>query len=183
MAPKKQPAKAEPPKKMPPKALTPMTPEVGVTATIIDNGLEGTTFNPVDPDEPDVGSDAYKYLNMPDQTYEGGYLLIEGNEVQPRIRVRQGQGVYVDKNCHIAGNFEQDEMHGMTKIVYTSGACYEGETARGIYQGQGTYKWPDGTRYTGSWWDNRMHGDGEYCDKAGKVSNGQYYNNGGPGIM
>lgn len=36
---------------MPPKALTPMTPEVGVTATIIDNGLEGTTFNPVDPDE------------------------------------------------------------------------------------------------------------------------------------
>lgn len=51
MAPKKQPAKAEPPKKLPPKALTPMTPEVGVTATIIDNGLEGTTFNPVDPDE------------------------------------------------------------------------------------------------------------------------------------
>jgi hypothetical protein len=29
-------------------------------------------------------------------------------------------------------------------------------------QGVGTYKWADGTLYTGEWFENKMHGEGKF---------------------
>lgn len=38
-------------------------------------------------------------------------------------------------------------MHGAGKFVYASGNVYDGTWDNGVYQGNGSYVWPDGRRY------------------------------------
>ena len=36
-------------------------------------------------------------------------------------------------------------------LIYKDGSKYIGEFNKGLYNGQGTYKWPDGKKYVGEW--------------------------------
>ena len=51
-----------------------------------------------------------------------------------------------------------------------------------MYQGQGTYTFPDGSSYVGPFASNQMHGAGCYTDKQGVKWKGKFYNGSGPGL-
>ena len=66
--------------------------------------------------------------------------------------------------------------------VHEKCMSYDGDWVANKYHGQGTYTWPDGTKYVGTWVDNTMHGQGTYTDKDGREWVGEFYNNDGPGL-
>lgn len=108
---------------------------------------------------------------IPDgSTYVGGY--VEGNGT----RSREGQGTYVNGPESYSGMWLQDSMHGNGKYIFCSGAVYEGGFKNGMFDGEGTFVYPDGAKYTGGWMNNKFHGKGHYID-ANKISwEGDFFN-------
>ena len=47
-------------------------------------------------------------------------------------------------------------------IIFNS--VYEGNFVKGKFDGEGTYTWPDGSRYCGPFDNNKPDGDGKYFD-------------------
>ena len=44
------------------------------------------------------------------------------------------------------------------KKLRPDGSYYKGEFFEGIKQGYGSYQWPDGSTYSGTWINNKRHG-------------------------
>lgn len=55
----------------------------------------------------------------------------------------------------------------------------------GVIQGEGTFIWPNGNKYTGEWKQNQMHGEGMMWISDGTVQSGKFENGnfvGNPGV-
>lgn len=100
----------------------------------------------------------------------------------PSSRVRHGKGVYQEGAYIYDGEWADDQMHGVGKFTFASGATYEGSWVNNKYHGRGTYTWPDGRLYQGDWQEGRMHGPGTYTDVEGHQWCGQFHNGSGPGL-
>ncbi|RXN29791.1 rho guanine nucleotide exchange factor 33-like protein [Labeo rohita] len=51
-----------------------------------------------------------------------------------------------------------------------------------MYHGKGTYRFPDGTEYTGTFNNNRFEGEGEFTDSQGLVWTGMFHNKAALGL-
>jgi hypothetical protein len=122
------------------------------------------------------GKSAFQYSD--DIKYDGEWLITETN-----TKVKQGLGVYTEGRNVYEGNFDNDVQHGKGKMVFASGAQYEGDFNRGKFEGYGTYLWQDKSCYVGEWKENRMHGKGTFTSSDGKVWQGTFYNGTGEGLQ
>ncbi|KAJ3146165.1 hypothetical protein HDU86_000510 [Geranomyces michiganensis] len=104
--------------------------------------------------------------------YEGEYTEQENqSSASTTSRQRSGTGTYTcaRSGCVYTGSWIADAMGGgKGKIVYPTGASYEGFWHQSKYAGQGVYTFPDGSEYEGEWVDGRMHGAGTFTDAKGK---------------
>lgn len=48
---------------------------------------------------------------------------------------------------------------------------YTGDFVNDLYQGQGTYRWPDGQKYVGGFFANDKHGPGTFIYPSGTIRN------------
>jgi len=51
-------------------------------------------------------------------------------------------------------------MSGFGRKIFANGEFYEGQFARGMANGRGTYKDLNGGRYEGEWKDDKQEGQG-----------------------
>lgn len=49
------------------------------------------------------------------------------------------------------GEFEYGEINGQGKFKFRDGSWYEGSFQHGIFDGEGTYRFPNGDIYRGTW--------------------------------
>ncbi|KAH7293290.1 hypothetical protein KP509_28G019400 [Ceratopteris richardii] len=129
--------------------------------------------------------DANAELSMPSQTSEASSTLVPSSQPSEKpkgVRYKDGKGVYKDGEYSYEGEWARDLANGEGTFRFASGAIYTGQWRMGAYCGSGTYKWPDGRSYTGEWRDNKMHGNGIYTDKDGHKWTGQFFNGNGPGL-
>ena len=74
-----------------------------------------------------------------------------------------------DTGCY-TGRLDKDgKRQGVGKMVYDSGATYQGYFVNDKFEGprkkmykHGTYRWKDGDAYVGQWKNGKMHGTGVY---------------------
>jgi hypothetical protein len=86
--------------------------------------------------------------------------------------VSQGAKRFTDFNDtgYYTGPLDKDgKRQGVGKMVYDSGATYQGYFANDVFEGphkkmykHGTYRWKDGATYVGQWKKGKMHGTGVY---------------------
>ena len=110
--------------------------------------------------------------------YAGQFIRKDGGAIVKR----HGTGVFQDTFMTFDGQWKDDAIHGDGVLKFASGATYTGSFYEGKFDGQGTYEWPDGSRYEGQWRFNRMHGEGQYADVTGHLYAGRFYNGTGPGL-
>ena len=60
--------------------------------------------------------------------------------------------------------------HGQGTYVFPDGAFYEGSWKDGARHGYGTMKYPDGSKYEGEWFSNMRQGQGKLINKEGIVA-------------
>lgn len=60
---------------------------------------------------------------------------------------RRGSGTYRDGDYSYEGEWIEDEMHGLGRFTFASGAEYDGSWEHNKYCGDGKYKWPGGAVY------------------------------------
>lgn len=100
------------------------------------------------------------------------------------LGVRNGRGTYWNgiSNLYI-GQWRNDLRHGQGSYFFglTDWAPnkhteswlkenvenYTGEFVDDLYQGSGTYRWPDGQRYVGTFYANEKHGAGTFFYASG----------------
>lgn len=104
-------------------------------------------------------------------TYEGDWLETDGN------KQRHGSGIYSIGTERYVGEWKNDAMNGQGKYFFTSGSVYEGCFVNNLFEGYGTYSFPDGVKaYKGYWRNNKMHGSGEYVDSKNISFQGNFIN-------
>jgi len=74
----------------------------------------------------------------------------EGNGIMSRF---PGTGTFT-------GRVQNKQPHGFGRILFQCCCEYEGEFFEGQFRGQGSYFYDGNIIYSGSWRDNRMHGEG-----------------------
>ena len=91
--------------------------------------------------------------------------------------VKHGAGTYVvaATGSVFVGEWVNGEPEGDAEVTFQNGEKYSGQVARGgVFQGKGTYAWPDGARYDGEWLEGLMHGQGRYLYANGDVYEGGF---------
>ncbi len=106
--------------------------------------------------------------------YEGDWVM----------GVREGRGTYWNgiSNLYI-GQWRNDLRHGQGAYFFgvqdwtpnkhseqwlqNNVENYTGEFVDDLYQGYGTYRWPDGERYEGEFYANEKHGNGTFYYSTG----------------
>ena len=73
------------------------------------------------------------------------------------------------------GGFQNGQMHGQV-LMYLQMAGCQGAFGLGKKNGNGTFSWPNGNRYTGSFADGQRQGDGVFL-ADGMVYRGQFLAN------
>lgn len=131
-----------------------------------------------------------KYTYASGASYEGTY--VDG--------VKSGAGTFIfkDKSKYV-GEFKNDKFNGQGTYYYTNGDRYCGAFENGLKHGKGTYihnaseseitgewkqgqvvtaswKFHDGTVYTGQFVENKPEGDGVYKFANGNEQKGKYKN-------
>merc|ERR1719271_2027429 len=72
----------------------------------------------------------------------------------------------------MAGSVQQ---HG--KVIFRSGATYDGKWRGCIREGFGKQRWPDGAMFIGQWKDNKAEGMGRFMHANGDIYVGQWMSN------
>lgn len=121
------------------------------------------------PPAPQNGSGRFRFKN--NAVYEGEWQLFKG------IRFRHGNGSFTHCGEVYEGNWAKDEIMGVGKYTFNSGACYEGNFESAKFQGEGVYTWADGSSYKGSWKSNVMEGKGTFTTASGDRYEGPFKNN------
>jgi len=65
---------------------------------------------------------------------------------------------------------------GIGTSIYSDGSRYEGSFFNGRRHGDGTYTYSDGSIYTGQWEKGKIHGQGGYTYPSGSRCKGQWEN-------
>ncbi|WP_237133025.1 MORN repeat-containing protein [Pseudohongiella sp. O18] len=106
--------------------------------------------------------------------YEGDWVL----------GVKEGRGTYWDGRDRLyIGQWRNDRRHGYGSYfigiedwhpnkhsehwLRENVENYTGDFVDDLYQGQGTYRWPDGQRYVGGFYANEKHGPGTFYYPTG----------------
>lgn len=104
---------------------------------------------------------------------------------------RDGRGIYWDRDNNVyMGQWKNDRRNGQGSQFYNvedwredkytenwlkhHTENYTGEFKNDVFFGQGTYRWADGTTYTGGWAANKKHGDGYFDYGHGNISRHKY---------
>jgi hypothetical protein len=74
----------------------------------------------------------------------------------------------------VQGCIEGNCQNGDGTYLFPSGARYTGQFANGRYNGRGTYVFPEGRHYEGEFKNNRFHGQGTLTFPSGKRYTGQF---------
>jgi hypothetical protein len=96
--------------------------------------------------------------------------------------IMYGQGMYIWANGDkYQGAWKDGKKHGPGIYLYLAdnefkGDIYVGEYKFDLYNGQGTYIWKDGSKYTGNWLDNNQEGQGIYIYPDGRKEVGEFKN-------
>jgi hypothetical protein len=110
--------------------------------------------------------------------YEGEYRMSADGVIE-----RHGRGVYISfDGTTYSGDWISDALSGQARIVYPSGAVYEGSISGNSYNGLGKYSWPDGSSVSGIFKDMKLDGHGEFMDSSGKVWKGLFHGRSAPGL-
>jgi 1-phosphatidylinositol-4-phosphate 5-kinase len=91
--------------------------------------------------EPKVETGSAEFVFSNGATYKGAWRSTDG------VKVREGQGQYTYGPEQYVGNWKDDAMSGEGRMVFSSGAVYEGHFERNMFEGVGTYTFPDGAVY------------------------------------
>mmetsp|Transcript_62774 Transcript_62774/g.194840 ORF Transcript_62774/g.194840 Transcript_62774/m.194840 type:complete len:353 (-) Transcript_62774:135-1193(-) len=126
-------------------------------------GKKGATPEPAkEEEEPAVQQEP------PTEQLEGDFVFPDGSEYSGQYLKKgedvcfHGEGLFQSGPEAFKGTFEHGH-YKKGKYTGCNGSVYSGSFCRGLYNGQGTYTWPDGRKiYRGMWKDGRMHGKGEY---------------------
>ncbi len=73
--------------------------------------------------------------------YVGDWKSIDG------VKVREGQGNYWNGPEEYSGRWASDAMSGEGRMVFSSGAIYEGHFENNMFEGHGVYTFSDGASY------------------------------------
>lgn len=97
-----------------------------------------------------------KFYHVDGDIYEGEWSEDKAN----------GHGVYYHVNgARYEGMWKDDLQNGIGKevcIIFTilligrDNSKYEGEYLNGLKHGFGRYEWPDGSIYSGEWYENKL---------------------------
>lgn len=91
-----------------------------------------------------------------------------------------GYGILKEQGRLIEGEWKGRNMKGIGEEVFSDETFYRGEFDKGLKNGIGIYRWPDGTIYQGEWKENKMKGYGciIYLDDRiyeGEIDNGEMH--------
>eukprot|EP00434_Breviolum_minutum_P011723 symbB.v1.2.010343.t1/scaffold675.1/size173442/1 len=77
------------------------------------------------------------------------------------------------------GQWEEDQPDGEGSYKWSDGSSYEGNMEEGKMHGQGRFVWPDGSSYEGSWFQGALHGQGRFDSRfdGGRYMQGQFHYN------
>ena len=93
-----------------------------------------------------------------------------------------GQGMYIFANGdRYQGAWKDSKRHGPGIYLYLAdnefkGDIYVGEYKFDVHNGQGTYIFKDGSKYTGNWLDNNPSGQGIFIYTDGSKDVGEFKN-------
>ena len=88
------------------------------------------------------------------------------------LKQRHGRGTYTYAAATGGEDEDDDEEEGGKKEAVP--ARYSGDFHLGKKHGQGTFRYPDGSIYNGTWVDNTRHGKGTYTYANGDVYSGRW---------
>ena len=100
------------------------------------------------------------------------------------LGVRSGRGKYWNGTGNLyIGQWREDKRNGQGSYFFKLSEWrenqhseywlsentenYSGEFVNDLYQGQGTYRWPEGQKYVGGFFANDKHGPGTYYYETG----------------
>lgn len=145
---------------------------------------------PQSEDEPEEPEILKKCLRAPGQLYYGdckaGYKERKGRWI------RHGKGLQVVTALapmphafetvvlsSYEGQWEEDQPDGEGSYKWSDGSSYEGNMEQGKMHGQGRFVWPDGSSYEGSWFQGALHGQGRFDSRfdGGRYMQGQFHYN------
>ena len=108
--------------------------------------------------------------------YDGEYVIVQDKETGEGKKVRDGWGIYDDSVERYEGEFKNDLYCGKGKILFASGASYEGDFYENMFHGYGTYVQPNNAgKYVGEWEQGKWHGVGTYMDADGVEWKGDFF--------
>ena len=111
-------------------------------------------------------------------TYEIGDKYIG----EYKKNLMHGQGMYIWANGDkYQGAWKDSKRHGPGIYLYLAdnefkGDIYVGEYKFDVHNGQGTYIFKDGSKYTGNWLDNNPNGQGIFIYTDGSKDVGEFKN-------
>ncbi|KAJ3359593.1 hypothetical protein GGF32_009149 [Allomyces javanicus] len=82
------------------------------------------------------------------------------NHPKPHLQLNEAAGLHGPLVKIYAGDWQDDERHGVGTAYYPDGARYEGQWVGGMRCGWGTMHYADGARYDGEWRQDKRHGQG-----------------------
>jgi len=123
------------------------------------------------------GDGRLEYLDL-ERVYKGDWL----------VGMRHGRGTLSERSVNWSpvnriydvyiSNWRNDRRHGQGTQAFNienwredrntenwlvrNTENYTGDFVRGVFSGEGTYRWDDGTKYTGGWAANKKHGRGYF---------------------
>lgn len=140
-----------------------------------------------------IGTDTYRG-NFKDGKYHGFGKLTQMLSRTERayydgnwdLGVRSGRGTYFNgKDKLYIGQWKNDKREGRgsyffgvkdwTENKYSEHWLadnvenYTGDFVNDLYQGRGTYRWPDGQKYIGEFFANDKHGPGTFIYSTGSI--------------
>ncbi len=140
-----------------------------------------------------LGTNTYRG-NFKDGKYHGYGKLTEMVSVTERAYydgnwdagVRSGRGTYYNGRDKLyIGQWKNNKREGRGSYFFglkdwsenkysehwlsQNTENYTGEFVNDLYQGQGTYRWPDGQRYIGGFFANDKHGPGTFIYPSGTI--------------
>ena len=67
-------------------------------------------------------------------------------------------------------------MHGKGTYRWPDGRLYDGSYVNDKKEGYGEYRYPDGRCYKGMWQNSKQHGEGIFIDPNGNQKKGEWVN-------
>ena len=123
------------------------------------------------PIKPSISVQTKKFFNSKEFYY--GEVQSENQEI------KHGRGilVHLEFKYFYMGEFNENKLNGLGKIIFKSGNIYEGEFKNNLKEGKGIFYYNNGDRYEGDWKNDLKEGKGIYYINDGNRYEGDWKNN------